>query len=201
MILILREKIHILAKIVQSQLVLSACVRYLLGSKAHAEAGQVAVGEGEEDHEDDVPGVVGEQHGQVDPRRHVAQHEERHEDDAQRHEDRKPDAVLTRLQRDTVTFTTGNNNNNNSVTLLISHRLCKQGAKHVRGCTDHPKCFGAFQNTLKNVKVERVFEDNIAQKKKKNPKVGVRRKREGNHQTGERPRLVMTYYLTCSWSS
>lgn len=150
MISILREKIHIFARIVQSQLVLSTCVQYLLGSKAHAEAGQVAVGEGEEDHEDDVPGVVGEQHGQVETWHHVAQHEERHEDDTQRHEDRKPDAVLTWLQRDTVTFKTGNNNN--SVTLLISHTLWKQWVKHVRRCTDHPKCFGALKKKLKNVK-------------------------------------------------
>lgn len=104
---------------------------YLLGSKAHAEAGQVAIGEGEEDHEDDVPGVVGEQHWQVETWHHVAQHEERHEDDAQHHKDRKPDAVLTRLQRDTVTFTTVNNNNNNSVTVNFPQTL-QTGVKHVK---------------------------------------------------------------------
>lgn len=70
-----------------------------LGAEAHAETGQVAVGEGEEDHEDDVPGVVLEDHAQVVARLHVAQHEERHEDDPQAHQDREPDAVLARLQR------------------------------------------------------------------------------------------------------
>lgn len=40
-------------------------LRHLLGSKAHAEAGQVSIGEGEQDHEDDVPGVVGKEHGEV----------------------------------------------------------------------------------------------------------------------------------------
>lgn len=77
----------------------------LLGSKAHAETGQVPVGEGEEDHEDDVPGVMFKQHGEVVTRLHVAQHEEGDEDDPQTHQDRKPVAVLTRLQWNTVTWT------------------------------------------------------------------------------------------------
>lgn len=69
-----------------------------LGAEAHAEAGQVTIGEGEEDHEDNVPGVMGEQHGQVLTRLDVAQHEEGDEDDPQPHQDREPDAVFTRLQ-------------------------------------------------------------------------------------------------------
>lgn len=74
-----------------------AAPKALLGSEAHAEAGQVSVGEGEEDHEEDVPGVVSERHGEVFPRMDVAQHEERDEDDSDATQDRKPDAVLTRL--------------------------------------------------------------------------------------------------------
>lgn len=69
-----------------------------LGAEAHAETGQVSVGEGEDGHEDDVPGVVGEKHGEGVARLHVAQHEERDEDEPQAHQDRKPDAVLARLQ-------------------------------------------------------------------------------------------------------
>lgn len=68
------------------------------GAEAHAETGQVSVGEGEEGHEDDVPGVVGEEYGEGVARLHVAQHEEGHEDEPQAHQDRKPDAVFARLQ-------------------------------------------------------------------------------------------------------
>lgn len=45
---------------------------YLLGPKAHAETGQVAVGESEEYHEDDVPGVVLKPDGQIRPGLDVA---------------------------------------------------------------------------------------------------------------------------------
>lgn len=76
------------------------CVLSLLGSEAHAEAGQVSVGEGEDDHEDDVPGVVGEQNGEVLTRLDITQHEQRDEDDPQTHQDRKPPAVLTGLERE-----------------------------------------------------------------------------------------------------
>lgn len=72
-----------------------------LGAEAHAETGQVSVGEGEEDHEDDVPGVVGEDRGEAVARLHVAQHEERDEDEPQAHQDVKPDAVFARLQGET----------------------------------------------------------------------------------------------------
>lgn len=70
---------------------------YSLGSEAHAEAGQVAVGEGEEDHEDHVPGVVREEHGQVVAGLHVTQHEERHKHQPCRHQSGEPTAVLARL--------------------------------------------------------------------------------------------------------
>lgn len=76
------------------------CIRVLLWSEAHAEAGQIAVGEGEEDYEDDVPGVVIKQNGEVVTRRDVAEHEEWDEDDPQAHQHRKPDAVFTRLDRE-----------------------------------------------------------------------------------------------------
>lgn len=75
-------------------------MKSLLRSKAHAEAGQVSVGEGEEDHEDNVPRVVGEQHREVVTRLYVTQHEQRDEDDTQEHQDRKPDAVLIGLKRE-----------------------------------------------------------------------------------------------------
>ena len=80
-----------------------ALVWSLLGSEAHAETGQVSVGEGEDDHEDDVPGVVAEQHGEVVTRLDVTQHEERDKENPQPHQGRKPDAVFARLKRDTQT--------------------------------------------------------------------------------------------------
>lgn len=79
-----------------------------LGAEAHAEAGQVAVGEGEEDHEEDVPGVVGEDDGEVVTRLDVAQHEEGDEDEARRHQRWEPDAVFAWLRRrKTTDFKTG----------------------------------------------------------------------------------------------
>ena len=76
----------------------------LLWSEAHAEAGQVSIAEGEEDNEDDVPGVVGEQHGQVVPGLDITQHKERHKDHTETHHDGQDDAVLTGLtgKRDIV---------------------------------------------------------------------------------------------------
>lgn len=70
---------------------------YSLGPEAHAEAGQVAVGDGEEDHEDDVPGVMGEDDGQVVSGLHVAQHEKGDEDDAEEHQQWQEAAVLAGL--------------------------------------------------------------------------------------------------------
>lgn len=79
-----------------------------LGAEAHAETGQVAVGKGEEDHEEDVPGVMGKEDGEVITRLNVAQHEEGDEDEPRRHQDRKPDAVFAWLWRKTTTnFKTG----------------------------------------------------------------------------------------------
>lgn len=70
----------------------------LLWSEAHAETGQVSVGEREESHEDDVPGVVAKQHWEIVTRLNVAQHEERDEDDSEDHQDGQPQTVFTWLQ-------------------------------------------------------------------------------------------------------
>lgn len=83
------------------------CGLYLLGSKAHAKTGQVSVGEGEDDHEDDVPGIMGKQNREVVTRLDVAQHEERDEDEPHSHQDGKPNAVLTRLERNKQKSETG----------------------------------------------------------------------------------------------
>lgn len=84
---------------------------YSLWAKAHAEAGQVSVTEGKDDHEDDVPGVVSEHHGHVVPGLHVTQDEERHENDACNHQDGQRNAVFPRLEghrrqkKDTIVIT------------------------------------------------------------------------------------------------
>lgn len=57
-------------------------ISLLLWSVAHAEARQVSVTEGEEDHEDDEEAVVVEEDGQEDTRLNVTQHEERNEQQA-----------------------------------------------------------------------------------------------------------------------
>lgn len=74
-------------------------VLYSLWAKAHAETGQVAVTEGKEDHEDDVPGVVSEHHGQVVPGLHVTQDKEWHEDHTCNHQDGQHNAIFPRLER------------------------------------------------------------------------------------------------------
>lgn len=73
---------------------------YLLWSEAHAETGQVSVAEGEEDHENDVPGVVSEQHRQCVSGLNVAEEEERDEHHASDDQDGQPDAVFTGLNRE-----------------------------------------------------------------------------------------------------
>lgn len=108
---------------------------HLLRSKAHAETGQVSVGEGEEDHEDDVPGIMVKPHREVVTRLNIAQHEERDEDEPHTHKDMKPDAVLTRLEGNMATSTTGTNRNliskqqqqqcNTVGAVVIPHRRCK----------------------------------------------------------------------------
>lgn len=70
-----------------------------LGAEAHAETGQVAVGKGEEDHEEDIPGIMGKKDGEVITWLNIAQHEEGDEDEPRRHQDRKPVAVFAWLQR------------------------------------------------------------------------------------------------------
>lgn len=91
----------------------------LLWSEAHAEAGQVSVGEGEDDYEDDEPGVMIKQNGEVVTRRDVAQHEERDEDEPQAHQHRKPDTVFTRLDREMHGYY------GNLQHYMSSDRLCK----------------------------------------------------------------------------
>lgn len=56
-------------------------ISFLLWSEAHAEAGQVSVTEGEDDHEEDEPAVMIEEDGQVETRLNITQHEERDEDE------------------------------------------------------------------------------------------------------------------------
>lgn len=70
-------------------LVWCVCASFLLWSKTHAQAGQVSVTEGEEDHEDDEPAVMLEENWQVDTRLNVAQHEEGHKDHTTRNDHRK----------------------------------------------------------------------------------------------------------------
>ena len=60
----------------------SLCVSFLLWSETHAEAGQVSITEGEDDHEEDEPAVMMEEDGQVETRLNITQHEERDEDEA-----------------------------------------------------------------------------------------------------------------------
>lgn len=72
-------------------------VLHSLWAKTHAETGQVAVTEGKEDHEDDVPSVVSEQHGQVVPGLHVTQDKEWYKDHTRNHQDGQPNAVFPRL--------------------------------------------------------------------------------------------------------
>lgn len=69
---------------------------YFFGPEAHAETGQVAVGEGEDDHEDDVPGVVFEEDWHVEARVDVAEHEEWNEDETQNNHQGQQLAVLPR---------------------------------------------------------------------------------------------------------
>lgn len=72
----------------------------LLWSEAHAEAGQVSTGEGEEDHEDDEPGIVLKDDRQIVAGLNVAQHEERHKDHTGYHKNGHQFAVLPRLKVD-----------------------------------------------------------------------------------------------------
>lgn len=65
------------------------CVSFLLWSEAHAQAGQVSVTEGEEDHEEDEPAVMMEEDRQVETRVNVTQHEERDEDETTHDDHRK----------------------------------------------------------------------------------------------------------------
>lgn len=75
-------------------------ILYVLWSEAHTETGQVSVAEGEEDHENDVPGVVSERHGQEVSGLNVTEHEERNEHQACDDQDGQPDAVFTGLSRE-----------------------------------------------------------------------------------------------------
>lgn len=67
-----------------------------LGCIGHAEAGQVAVGQGEQRHDDDVSTVVTEEDGQPGVG-DVAHHEERDEEHAGKHHHGEEPALLCRL--------------------------------------------------------------------------------------------------------
>ena len=56
-------------------------ISFLLWAIAHAQTGQVSVTEGKQHHEDNEPGVMVEEDGQVEAGLDVTQHEERQEDD------------------------------------------------------------------------------------------------------------------------
>lgn len=71
--------------------------RHSLGPKAHAETGEVAVGEGEGGHEEDEPRVVLKDHGQVSAGLDVAQQQQGHEHQPGQHQAWQPAAVLPRL--------------------------------------------------------------------------------------------------------
>lgn len=70
---------------------------YSLRPEAHAKAGQVTIGDGEEDHKDDEPGVMREHDRQVVTGVHVAQHEKRDKYDTEGHHHWQEAAVLPGL--------------------------------------------------------------------------------------------------------
>lgn len=70
----------------------------LLRSVAHAEARQISITEGEQDHEDDEESVVVEKDGQMKTRLNVTQHEERNEEQPTTDGHRKYQAVFAGLQ-------------------------------------------------------------------------------------------------------
>lgn len=59
--------------------------QYSLGPKTHAKAGQVSIGGGEENHEEDVPSIMGKEDRQVPAGSHITQHEEWDEDHTKNH--------------------------------------------------------------------------------------------------------------------
>lgn len=81
---------------------------------------------------------MGKQHREVVTRLDVTQHEERDEDDPQTHQDRKPDTVLTRLERNMATSNSELNIsiNNNNVTqfgvFLFPTDGVSTGVQHMR---------------------------------------------------------------------
>lgn len=84
----------------QQPLPLTRCFASLMVSLwavAHAQAGQVSVGEGEERHEGDEPAVMGEVDGEIGARMNVAQHEERDEGQSGPDKQGELQAVVPRL--------------------------------------------------------------------------------------------------------
>lgn len=69
------------------------------GRQAHGEGHQVTIGNSEDHHEGDEVGVLWEERGQPGPLGHVAQHEERNEQDAQADQQGQQPAVLVRLRQ------------------------------------------------------------------------------------------------------
>ncbi len=114
-------------------------IRYILWSEAHAETGQVSVAEGEEDHEDDVPGVVSEHHGQVVSGLDVTEHEERNEHQACDDQDGKPGAVFTGLNREQSTCQTATSSSEKRVSLYSSrhHSVDVNTVLVIAQCTSH----------------------------------------------------------------
>lgn len=72
--------------------------RFLLRSEAHAQTGQVSVTEGEQHHEEDEPGVMVEEDGQVEAGLDVTHHEERDKQDASGDGHREQQTVLPWLE-------------------------------------------------------------------------------------------------------
>lgn len=66
----------------------------ILWTKAHAEACQVSITEGEKNYEEDEPAVMMEEDGQVETRLNVTQHEKRNEDETTHDGHRKYQTVL-----------------------------------------------------------------------------------------------------------
>ena len=77
-------------------------VSFLLWAVAHAEACQVSITEGEENHEDDEETVMMEVNGQVESRLNITQHEKGDEDHAAQDGHRKYHAVFARLEIQTT---------------------------------------------------------------------------------------------------
>lgn len=75
----------------------SSLLPHSLGPEAHAEAGKVAIGEGKGSHEDDEPGIVLKDGGQIVALFHIAEQQQGNKHDPGDHQTRQPVAILIRL--------------------------------------------------------------------------------------------------------